>query len=190
MSSLRRNLVSILLISVLPLFASCAGGDQPGAPAMSGPAAPSLASGAGGVATTMGGEKCYSVQFVASAPGAPGNLTFSLTGDLVGSMTTEFDPSTYKYSGPMPPFSGGTEVLDAMGAWVITGGVVPGLSTFRTTFTNRNLLSAVAGSTPDVYENIGSHRADSGVSKANLTYKGTFSIAGGCVHRYQGVICP
>ena len=189
MSSLRRNLVSILLISVLPLFASCAGGDQPGAPAMSGPAAPSSLSGASGVATTMDAGKCYSVQFVASSPWGPGNLTFSLTGDLVGTYRTEFDPSTIKYSGPMPPFSGGTYVLDGMGAWVITGGVVPGLSTFRTTFTNRNLVSAVAGSTPDVFENIGSHRADTGVSKANLTYKGTASMAG-AVHRDQGVICP
>ncbi len=137
----------------------------------------------------MDSEKCYSVQFLASAPGGPADLTFALSGDLVGTYRTEFDPATIEYAGPMPPFSGGTMSIEGAGDWVITGGSVPGLSTFQTTFTNRNLLSAVAGSPSGAFENIGTHRATSGVSKANLSYKGT-ARPSGVEHRYWGVICP
>jgi hypothetical protein len=189
MPSVRRTRLPILLLSVLPFFASCAGDDQPGAPVISGPTAPSAVTGPGGVSTAQDSEKCYSVQFVASAPWGPGDLTFALDGDLIGTFRTEFDPSTIKYSGPMPFFSGGTMAIEGAGHWVVTGGIVPGLSAFRTSLTNRNLLSAVAGATPDVFENIGSHRAVTGVGKANLTYKGTASMAG-VEHRYHGVICP
>ncbi|MFO7693866.1 MAG: hypothetical protein R6V57_12330 [Vicinamibacterales bacterium] len=189
MPSARRARVPIMLLSVLPFFASCAGNDQPGSSALTGPTASTAAAVATGVSTAMNSERCYSVQFLASAPNGPGNVTLTLSGDLAGTLAIGFDPATIKYSGPMPMFSGGTMSIEGTGTWVITGGIVPGLSSFQTSFTNRNLLSAVAGSTSEVFENIGSHRATLGVGKANLEYKGTAQPAG-IEHRYHGVICP
>lgn len=189
MSPRTRLRVLVVPLSALTFLASCGGNDPSLSTALAGPTAPTAVTGGTGVSTTAGAEKCYSVQFLATAPWGPTDLTFTLSGDLVGTYSTAFDPSTIKYSGPMPFFSGGTMSIEGEGTWQITGGNVPGLSNFQTTFTNRNLLSAVAGSPPDVVENIGSHRATTGVSKANLAYKGAASQAS-VEHRYHGVICP
>ena len=191
----KRSHVLLMLLSALLPLAGCSGNDQPASSALSVPTAPTAVTGATGVSTTADSEKCHSVQFLASFEGFDDldTINFALSGDLVGHLTARVDfEETYKYSGPKR-FYRGTESWNGTGEWAITGGSVPGLS-FQTAMTNRNLISAVAGAPAETWENIGSHRALSGVDKANLSYKGTAwgdpATDYHVEHRYHGVICP
>jgi hypothetical protein len=76
--------------------------------------------------------------------------------------------------------------------WSIDGGIVPGLGTFVTEFDNRNINIDRPGSPATLFENKGAHRALQGVEKANLSYKGTFSLLPSPEGNldYEGVICP
>ena len=72
-----------------------------------------------------------------------------------------------------------------------TGGTLPAPLAFETVFENQNLTTDRPGSTALVFENIGRHRASSGVATANLQYKRSFAVVPALevVHRYHGVIC-
>jgi len=128
---------------------------------------------------------CYDVSFTVT--GTPtGTFTFegTLTGDLEGTATIVFDPGSIS-------FAGVTVANAGVASWAVTGGTVPGLTAFGTAFDNRNLLSDRPGSPATVFENIGKHRAVSGVTRANLAYTGVFTVADlQFVHEYHGVICP
>ena len=87
-------------------------------------------------------------------------------------------------------FAGVTMKNGGIAHWDITGGVL-GPLTFDTEIENKNLLTNRPGSPGTLFENIGKHRAISGVKKANLHYIGTFdALTGMTDHDFQGVICP
>lgn len=142
------------------------------------PMGPRLASG--------GNSGCYTVQFNSkSVPTAPLTFAGPVTGDLVGSATFTIDPSTLKTLSHTVSFD-----VDAV--WVITGGIIPNLTGFQTRGQGIRAINVDRpGSSADVAENVGTHRAVSGVQKANLSFRGTFSnIDGTADHDYHGVICP
>ena len=90
------RLASFLLTFAVTIpLAGCA---QDGSPMPSSLTGPTATSATGASAT------CYNVKFVATYVSDNGaNITtFALSGDLVGELTTTFDLSTIKYSGPMP----------------------------------------------------------------------------------------
>jgi len=118
-------------------------------------------------------------------PAGPFSGSATVSGDLEGTSTTEFDPGSITFAGVTIHNSGVTH-------WDITGGVVPGLGTFVTEFDNMNIAIDRPGSPGTLFENIGKHRAVDGVAKANLRYRGTFDLVPSPhgEHHYQGVICP
>lgn len=133
------------------------------------------------------GSSCFTPEFTVHLVPL-GGVVFggAVTGDLEGTVTMEFDiPGSLR-------FAGVTIKNEGIADWEVTGGVIPGLGSFRTEFRNMNLDTDRPGSPPTTFENIGSHRVLSGVAKANLTYKGTFDVTPtpSAVHRYRGVICP
>ena len=107
-----------------------------------------------------------------------------LSGDLEGTVTLLFDPGSLEFAGVTLSNSGTAH-------WVITGGIIPGLGTFDTEFENRNLIVDRPGSPATLFENIGRHRAVGGVDKANLTYKGAFTVVPSpqAILDFQGDIC-
>jgi hypothetical protein len=133
-----------------------------------------------------GNSGCYTVKFDVRlewvGPGLP--LAQYITGDLVGTAEADFSSGAVKFAGATYR-NGGTY------HWNITDGIIPGLERFETQFDNKNFLTDRPGSPYLLFENIGTHRALSGVERANLTYKGYFDarILQGH-HHYQGVICP
>jgi hypothetical protein len=136
------------------------------------------------VAAKAGASGCQTVKFnVAVSPVGPAALEGPVTGDLVGVVHIEFDLATNKFAGATLSNSGTAH-------WTITGGSIAGV-TFDTAFENRNLLVDRPGSPDTLFENIGRHRATAGVAKANLTYRGTFTLVPAPVtdHDYSGVIC-
>jgi xanthine/uracil permease len=108
-----------------------------------------------------------------------------LSGDLIGSVSIVFDlPGS-------PKFAGATVSNAGTATWTVTGGVLPAPLTFATTFDNKNFFLDTPVSPATIFENIGKHRATSGVTKANLQYKGVFDATTGIIdHEYWGVICP
>ena len=115
----------------------------------------------------------------------PFHLVGQVNGDLEGTVSFAFDPGSIAFHGATVHNSGTAH-------WTITGGTVSGLGSFDTAFDNLNHLTDRPGSPATLFENTGTHRAISGVSMANLTYKGTFdggsTLSG--THEYHGVICP
>lgn len=134
-----------------------------------------------------GASGCYTPKF--SVVGAPTSIPWifegQVTGDLEGSATWVFDLGSITFTG---------NTVSNSGTWhfTITGGIIPGLGAFDTEFHNRNQLVDNPATPGTVFENHGSLRALDGVSKANLTYQGTFwavpSPHG--VWDFLGVICP
>jgi hypothetical protein len=70
--------------------------------------------------------------------------------------------------------------------------IVPGAGSFDTQFDNKNFFVDRPGSPASVIENLGTHRAMGGVSKANLGYNGAFNASPEPVaaHDFHGVIRP
>jgi hypothetical protein len=128
---------------------------------------------------------CYAVSFVWQGTITGTTVSGPLSGDLTGTLTTALDFSTIRITGSTMSISG-------TGTWEITGGVLPTPLSFETAIENRNQLSDRPGSPSTEFENLGRHRALSGVARANLTYFGTFNAVPtpGTDHRYQGIICP
>ncbi len=133
---------------------------------------------------------CYTVKFTvigeSFTPGGVPLEPFAVTGDLVGTTESVPDvPGSLKFAGVTVRFAG-------VSYWHITGGVVPGLGQFTTSFDNLNHVTDRPGSPATLFENQGKHRALEGVQKANLTYKGTFNLVPSPYlrHDFQGVICP
>jgi hypothetical protein len=178
--------VAVVGTVVLGVLAFACSGSAPTAPDVGTEAV--LAQGDSGSFSASGGNSgCYAVKFNVAAQPIPETSRTSgvVTGDLVGTVEMEFDPNSNMWAG--------TTVANAgVGRWEITGGIIPGLGTFQTTFKNKNHLIDRPGSPAWVYENTGKDRASEGVAKANLTYKGTFiGIPPGFIdHDYKGVICP
>lgn len=135
---------------------------------------------------SVAGSPCHAVAFtVVLTPSGQGPFSFNgvATGDLEGTLTFEFDPSSVTLAGITISNSG-------TATWSITGGVI-GSVDFTTHFDNRNLAIDRPGSPGDVFENIGRHRALAGVEMANLNYHGTFVISPTpeARHDYRGAIC-
>lgn len=129
---------------------------------------------------------CYSVYFHQRAtPIAPFTFQSVISGDIVGTQVTTFDPGSLD-------FHGATLHNEGTAHWAITGGIVPGLGSFDTEFDNMNFFVDRPGSPASVIENIGRHRATGGVRKANFEYDGEFSALPEPVanHDFRGVICP
>ena len=132
------------------------------------------------------GSGCYPVTFHVTLPESSTAIYEGvLSGDLIGSVSVVFDlPGSLK-------FAGATVSNAGTATWTITGGTLPAPFTFATTFDNLNLLVDTPASPASIFENIGKHRATSGVTKANLQYKGAFDATSGIVDlEYWGVICP
>ena len=135
--------------------------------------------------TSARASDCYTPKFTVTL--VPINdFTFdgAVSGDLEGEVLVQFDPNSVGFAGKTISNAG-------IAHWDITGGVVPGLGAFQTTFNNRNILVDRPGSPPTRIENTGGHRALDGVAKANLTYRGAFSAVPTpqAHHDYNGVIC-
>ena len=134
-----------------------------------------------------GNSGCYTVAFkVVSVPTGPLQFSGPVTGDLEGTVTFDIDPGTFKLPGQSQ-----TSSFGATADWVITGGIIPGLSSFRTADQLVNLPIDRPAITS--YENIGTARAISGVRIANLSFKGTTTFVPPSLvsdHDWQGVICP
>jgi hypothetical protein len=130
---------------------------------------------------------CYAVRATWTAsPSGPTTFTGSLTGDLEGTMTSDFDPNSLK-------FAGSTLAVSFTNFWTITGGVLPASVSFVTASEGLNHLMDRPGSPATLFESTGRHRAISGVAKANLTGTNTvdFSLAlPVLVGALSGVICP
>jgi hypothetical protein len=125
-----------------------------------------------------GNSGCATVQFNWSTVPTSGPVT----GDLEGTVSYTFIGGT--------KFAGATQKNGGTAHWDITGGVL-GPMTFETEFDNMNIAIDRPGSPGTLFENIGKHRATSGVTKANLHYAGTFSLLTFMLdHDFQGVICP
>lgn len=163
------------LITVAGLFA-CADGAGPLEPDGTELLTPSF---------TAGASVCYTVRFNLVAVPAGGFFQGQITGDLEGTATIVFDPDSFSFTG-VTTHSGGNA------QWAITGGVVPGVTGFETTFENLAHSVDRPGSPPTVSEVSGKHRALSGVQRANLAYNGEFNVIP-FPHAdldYHGVICP
>jgi hypothetical protein len=130
---------------------------------------------------------CYSVRanWRGETITGPTTITGPLSGDLIGTFTSDFDFSTIR-------ITGSTMSLSGTGYWNITGGVLPAPVNFVTAIDNRNQLSDRPGSDATVFENVGRHRALSGVSVANLTYRGGTPPGGNFLVSLDlhGVVCP
>lgn len=127
---------------------------------------------------------CYAVAFeLVFTPISAFAFEGTVTGDLEGTVTIQFDPSSVKFAGATISNSG-------TATWSITRGLL-GPADFTTSFDNRNLAAERPGSPAGVFENIGQHRALEGVRRANLNYHGVFAVeptpAG--KHEFRGVIC-
>jgi hypothetical protein len=165
-----------LLLASLASVTACTQGASPPPLQPTDALAPDLSVQASGCATPK-----FTVVLVPTS-----GLSFNgvLSGDLEGTVTLLFDPGSFKFAGVTFANSGTAH-------WEISGGVLPGLGAFDTEFNNRNLLVDRPGSPATLFENIGTHRAAGGVDKANLTYKGTFTVmpTQEAIHEYQGVVC-
>jgi len=128
-------------------------------------------------------SSCYTVSFNVQLVPTASDFSGPVTGDLVGTVSLVFNGDI--------KFTGNTLSNSGTASWTITGGVVPTPLNFTTTFDNRNLFSDRPGSPATLFENIGTHRALTGVAKANLNYHGTFTIVPSELanHDYRGVIC-
>jgi hypothetical protein len=154
------------------LLAGCAEGSSP-----TEVASPDLA--------VAGNSGCYTPKFtVTLVPINDFLFAGVVTGDLEGTVALEFDPGSIKFAGVTLSNSG-------IAHWEISGGIIPTLGDFATEFSNRNLLTDRSGSPATLFENIGNHRATGGVSMANLTYLGAFTVVPSpeAVLEFQGVIC-
>lgn len=126
-----------------------------------------------------GNSGCVTPRFNVSGDGFG---TQRVSGDLIGTVTQMFTG--------IEPFTGVTNRSSGIAEWEITGGVA-GPLTFTTKFENRNHLITNPSTPAGVVENRGTHRALSGVEKANFTYEGTFTVATANLdHDYHGVLCP
>ncbi len=183
----------LLFVVLAACLTSCA---DKASPTPTAPTATMASSAPNERAAASGVPRCVAVQFEANGVfpfWAPLPLTWTLSGDLEGTMDVTPDLANRKYSGPPPFASGGNMYWEGTAEWHITGGVVSGL-TFETVVANRNLISDRPGSPFTVYENIGTQKATSGVAKANFSYKGTgvndfVAMTQTGSHRYMGEIC-
>jgi hypothetical protein len=135
--------------------------------------------------TSAQASSCYTPKFsVTLVPITFFTFKGVLSGDLEGEVLVQFDPNSVGFAGKTISNAGTAH-------WDITGGVIPGLGAFQTTFDNRNIAVDRPGSPSTRFENTGKHRALDGVAKANLTYKGAFSAVPTpeVHHDYRGVIC-
>ena len=133
-------------------------------------------------AAVAGRSGCFTVATTQTLT-ATGQLQFAgpISGDLEGTAEIQFASFT--------AFTGVTNTATGSATWTITGGIIPELigATFVTDFENRNIL--LPGTQLAV--NVGTHRAASGVDKANLTYRGETSLVSGITQLdHRGVICP
>jgi hypothetical protein len=151
---------------------------------------PDSADEASAVQASGGNSGCYAVKFSvvgdSFGPGGEPIAPFVVSGDLVGTIESVFDlPDSLKFAGVTVKNAG-------VSYWHITGGVVPNLGEFTTSFDNLNHVIDRPGSPATLFENQGRHRALEGVQKANLTYKGTFNLVPSpfLSHHFKGVICP
>jgi hypothetical protein len=130
---------------------------------------------------------CYAVHADWTAsPSGPTTFSGALSGDLVGTMTSDFDPSSLK-------FAGSTLAVSFTNYWTITAGVLPAPVSFVTSSDGLNHVVDRPGSPATYFESTGRHRAISGVQQANLTAsnKVDFSLAiPVLVGAISGVICP
>jgi hypothetical protein len=129
---------------------------------------------------------CYAVKFNVDITPITGNtLSGVVTGDLEGTADITLLGASW------PP-TGATNTSTFDFRWHITGGVIPALvgSTFDTRSENRNILHFRLPPGRPFAQNVGSHRAVAGVSKANLTYTGETPIATfQTTLDHRGVIC-
>jgi hypothetical protein len=130
---------------------------------------------------------CYAVDFVWTAsPTSDVRFSGPLTGDLEGTMASDFDPNSLK-------FAGSTLATSFFNYWTVTGGVLPEPVSFVTASRAINHLGDRPGSPAEVVEAADRHHATSGVQRANLTasIKVDFSVPPGhLVANFHGVICP
>ena len=170
----------------LGLFAFACSGSAPTAPDVGTEAV--LAQGESGVFSASGGNSgCYTVKFNVTGPVDENGFQtapWTVSGDLEGTQLVFPDvPGSLRFAGVTIKLSGEMH-------WTITGGVIPELEDFKTLFDLKNLNVVRPGSPPDIFENIGKHRALEGVEKANLEFKGVTQTPGDVSLDHQGVICP
>jgi hypothetical protein len=117
---------------------------------------------------------------------SPFSYDGDVSGDLEGSTTFAFDPGSLAFHGATLHNSGTAD-------WTITNGLGSAPLSFKTAFDNMNHFVDRPGSPETLIENIGRHRALSGISQANLEYIGSFNVAlpvPAAELDFHGVICP
>jgi hypothetical protein len=198
----RRVLWLFLVPLTLSVFCAAActdsAGVTPTAPTASIPSSSALSAIAGvdDAPSVAGSESpgCYSVQFRGKGPDFP---VLTLSGDLEGTVK-------YSFGSSFP--AGVTFHSIGRAEWTITGGKVPGLTTFHTAVKHKNFPWKDTPQSPNtVFEQSGTHSTDwdwiapgpNGVRKANLSYTGTTVLSSPTPpytkftdYRFWGVICP
>jgi hypothetical protein len=186
---------SFLLVIAAALAAACDAA-QPTAPA------PGADAQLVAAVAASSGTGCYGVRFdmlferfEADVPPLPAEDFAQGTlvdGDLEGTVDIDLLDATAP--------TGNTNTATFRFRWNITGGAIPELigQSFVTIVENRNLFGIPprANDPPDFGATVGTHRAESGVRQANLTYIGEAFLGDDPppfivnLLRHDGVICP
>lgn len=131
-----------------------------------------------------GNSGCYTVSGEIAQTGVFPSFTGSITGDIEGTVLTQFDPTSRRVAGRVTFTSG-------LQTWDVTGGSVPELVGQKVVLT---LESEVVLARPPVGRNSTTARIVSGAEAGNLTYHGTVITSPpppfATNVTYRGVICP
>jgi len=136
-----------------------------------------------------GNSGCYTVNITSHAAGVFPAFSGTTTGDVEATISTAFDAGASVTHGVVIGNEGRT-------TWNVTGGIIPELigEVFETE-SKSNLTILQPDNDPFVFRLNGAGQASSGVSKANLTFHGSFDL-GDFVPPFDvdlvwhGVICP
>jgi len=136
-----------------------------------------------------GNSGCYTVNITSHAMGVFPSFFGTTAGDIEATINTAFDAGASVAHGVVIGNEGRT-------TWNVTGGIIPELigEVFETE-SKSNLTILQPDNDPFVFRLNGAGQASSGVSKANLTFHGSFDL-GDFVPPFDvdlvwhGVICP
>jgi len=136
-----------------------------------------------------GNSGCYTVNINSHEIGVFPSFSGTTTGDIEATISTAFDVGASVSHGVVIGNEG-------MTTWNVTGGIIPELiGQVFDTETKSNLTLLQPDSDPFVFGINGAAKAGSGVTKANVTFHGTFDLGDFAPPFdvdlvWRGVICP
>lgn len=134
--------------------------------------------------TGVGSSGCHTVSGEIHQTGRAPSFSGTISGDIVGDVSTQLDPASAHSAGRVR-FTSGEQT------WEVSGGNVPGLigRTVRLA-----LETEIVFAQPPVGRNNTSARVVEGAEAGALTYHGTFDASPpppfSALVEYRGVICP